>query len=475
MSVQGPLGATETGAVDVAARPIGGRGPALRTARPRLRGQGLNGRAGLLGLSGLLGGTLLVALAAAHTDTLLPETIRPVPPWLAGPFGSTGLGLHPGFLILVLALMFGAYVVTLRATDRLSVRTVLMAIAAMHALVLLAPPLLSTDVFSYQFYGRMGAVYGANPYLAGPHALALDPLFPYIGAKWSYTPTVYGPLFTLLGYALAPLSIAASALAYKAIAACASLGTVALVWNAARLRGVDPLKAVALVGLNPLVVLYGVGGGHNDLLMLTALMAGVYLLLAKRERRGSAMIVVAAAIKITAALPLAFAMASGGGRRARDRRREVLAGAAAAAALFTGLGFAVFGTGPLHMFTTLQQVQSEGDWHSIPGFISTRLGLGTAGHVVGIVLAVAFAGLLVVLLRRVWQGRMDWIAASGWTALALLVAASSLLPWYVAWLMPLAALGGDRRLWRAAIWMTGIVQAIQLIGYIPHGTSPLGL
>jgi hypothetical protein len=54
---------------------------------------------------------------------------------------------------------------------------------------------------------------------------------------------------------------------------------------------------------------------------------------------------------------------------------------------------------------------------------------------------------------------------------ALLITASSLLPWYVAWLLPLAALASDRRLWRVAIVMTGVILAIQLIGYIPHGGS----
>ena len=121
------------------------------------------------------------------------------------------------------------------------------------------------------------------------------------------------------------------------------------------------------------------------------------------------------------------------------------------------------------MFATLQRVQSEGDWHSIPGFIGTRLGLGTAGSVTGIVLGAAFVAVVVWLLRRVWQGRLDWIAAAGWSAVALLVTASSLLPWYVAWLMPLAALGGDRRLWRSAIILSGIVQFIQLFGYLSHG------
>jgi hypothetical protein len=462
MSVHGPLGAADTGAVQIRTRAVGARVPALRE------------RAGLLGISGLLVTTLLVALAAPHTDSLLPESVRPVPQWLAGPFGSAGFGLGGWGLIGVLAVMFASYAVAMRAADRLSARTVLMCIAAMYTLVLLAPPLLSTDVFSYQFYGRMGAIYGANPYLAGPHALALDPLFPYIGAKWAYTPTVYGPVFTALSYLFAPLSIAASALTYKAIAACASLGTVAIVWHAARLRGINPVKAVALVGLNPLIVVYGVGGGHNDLLMMLPLVGGIYLLLARRGRPAGALMIAATAVKLTASLLLPFALASGRDRRARDRRRDILIGAGVAATVIAGLGIALFGLGPLHLFGTLQKVQSEGDWHSLPGFIGTGLGLKTLSHVIGWLLAAVFVGIFLHLLRRVWQGRLDWIDAAAWTAAALLITASSLLPWYVAWLIPLAALASDRRLWRVAIVTTGVILAIQLIGYIPHGAVLVG-
>src|SRR5205807_6768082 len=122
-------------------------------------------------------------------------------------------------------------------------------------------------------------------------------------------PSAYGPVWVTLSYVLAPLSIAASALAYKAVAALASLGIVALVWNGARLRGVDPVKAAALVGLNPLVVVYGVGSGHNDLLMLAPLLAGAVLLMQGRERLGAGAIVVAAAVKLTAGLLLPFAIA----------------------------------------------------------------------------------------------------------------------------------------------------------------------
>ena len=93
----------------------------------------------------------------------------------------------------------------------------------------------------------------------------------------------------------------------------------------------------------------------------------------------------------------------------------------------------------------------------------------TVGHIAGYVLAGAFVVTLCWLLRRVWRGQMDWIAGAGWAMLAMLVASSSLLPWYVAWLLPLAALGRDRRLLTTAIVFTGVVQVVTLLGYIPHG------
>jgi hypothetical protein len=71
----------------------------------------------------------------------------------------------------------------------------------------------------------------------------------------------------------------------------------------------------------------------------------------------------------------------------------------------------------------------------------------------------------------VWRDKLDWIAGSGWAALALLVTAASLLPWYVVWLMPLAALGRDRRLWTASLVLSGVMVAFQLLAYIPHGSA----
>jgi Glycosyltransferase family 87 len=460
MSAHGPLGATpQSGTFEIESSALRAR----TAAGPQ--------RVGLLALSGLVLMGLLISISATHTAQLLPESVRPIPRSLAGPFGGTGLNLRSYGLIAVLVAMFGCYVLAVHVADRLSARSVLMTIAALYALVMLAPPLLSTDIFSYGAYGRMGTLYGANPYLHGPSTIALDPVYPFIGAKWVTTPTAYGPVFTALSYVLAPLSVAASVVAYKGFAAIASLATVALVWNAARWRGVNPVKAAALVGLNPLTVIYGVGGGHNDLLMLAAATAGIYAILQHRDRAGGGLLSLATGIKLTGFVILPFAIAGGAIRR--TGRRDIVVGAVVVAAAVLAVSFALFGTGPLHLPATINTSQSEGDWHSIPGFVTTLVGLGFVGRITGIVLAVACVGVIVWLVRRVWRREVDWIDGAGWATVAMLITASSLLPWYMAWLMPLAALASDRRLWRMSIVLTGCVQLIELVGYIPHIGSGL--
>jgi hypothetical protein len=466
MSVNSPpLGATRSGSFEL-------RAPAIDARRSASRDW-----LGLLGLSGMLITGLLLALAAAGTSKVLPQTLSAGIGLvgLAGSFGTTGMHLGSAGLTVVMAAMFASYVVTVRAANRLTPLLVLGAIAALQAVILLAPPLFSTDVFSYQFYGRIGGIYGANPYLAGPVAFHFDQLYPFLGSKWVQTPTVYGPLFTALSYLLAPLSIPANVFAYKAIAAVSSLAIVALVWNGARLRGIDPVKAAALVGLNPLIVVYSVGGGHNDLLMLAPLLAGIVLLLQHRDRLGAGSIVAAAAIKVTAGLLLPFAVAGARGPLYQTRRRDLLIGAGVSAAALAAFAFVMFGTGPLHLPGTIEYVQGKGNWQSIPGFIGTRLGLGAVGHPMALILSALFAVALAWLIWRVWRGEIDWIAGAGWATVALLVSAGSLLPWYVAWLMPLAALGRDGRLWRVSIVLTCVIGCFQILAYIPHGNAVLGL
>lgn len=409
-----------------------------------------------LGIGGLLATSLLICLSATSSELLLPSTLRPLPAWLAGPFGGLGLELGLTAVIVAFGLMFLSYALAASTAQRLSPRVVLVAILALHAIVLFAPPLFSSDVFSYTAYARIGAVYGSNPYLHGPGSFPLEALHPLIAPQWIATSTVYGPVFTALSYLLVPFGIAANVLAYKMVAAASSLLLTFLVWRAARLRGVDSTRAAALVGLNPVIVLFGVGGGHNDLLMLALLAGGLYVLLQRRERSSGFLLVMATAIKLTAGLVLPFALAVRGGSERLSPSRGILIGAGLAAGAILLLGFALFGTGPLAILQTLQGIQSGGGVHSVVGFLASAAGLPGITKTAGTILAGLFVVVLAWLLRKVWIGELDWITGAGWATVALLLTTGFLVPWYVAWLIPLAALSGDRRLLAAAILLTGV-------------------
>ncbi|HEX3737631.1 MAG TPA: glycosyltransferase family 87 protein [Solirubrobacterales bacterium] len=205
------------------------------------------------------------------------------------------------------------------------------------------------------------------------------------------------------------LDIAANVTAYRLVAAASSLVLIGLVWRAASLRGLSPVRAAVLVGLNPVIVLYGVGGGHNDLMMLAILAAGLYVLLQRRERRGGALIVTATAVKLTAGPLLPFALA--GRRRGEGAARLRLAvGAALGGVAVAALAFAFFGTAPLQLPVTLQGIQAEGGPHSIVGFLLAAVGVEPIPRALGVGLTLVFLAIVAWLLRR--SGAMRWTGSS---------------------------------------------------------------
>ncbi len=405
----------------------------------------------------LLTAGFLIGISAAHTLRLLPDSIRPAPRYLWGALGSGILDLGLGGLIAIMAVMFAAFVGVVRDAHRLPGSLVWSCVVAFSVLMLLAPPLMSTDIFSYSAYGRLGALYHFNPYLYGPSAIALDSFYPFVGWQWVSTPTVYGPLFTAFSYVVAPLDIATSVFVYKAAAELSFLAVVLLVWKAAPLLGLNPTRAVAVVGLNPVCVVYGVGGGHNDMMMVALLIGSVYLMLRRRESAAASFLVLAVAIKLTAGLLLPFAVARRlGGSRGRYGRRATVAAVAAAAALVALFSFLLFGTGTINLLSTLQTVQGRGGINSFDGFILSVLDLSALKGVVGLVLDGALVLWVMWLARRVWRGQTDWLSAAGWATLGTLISAGFLLPWYLVWLAPLSALSPDRRLRVATMVMTGV-------------------
>jgi alpha-1,6-mannosyltransferase len=413
---------------------------------------------GVTSLIGLVGTGFLVAVGAASDPTsFVPGGKGGNPGWLHEPLSSLDLGLTTHWVILVMLAMWLFYGMTLVFSDAISIRSALTAIVAVHVVFLLSPPLLSMDVFSYIEYGRLGALHGLNPYLYDPSTVPGDAAFPFIG--WHSATSVYGPLFTLGTYATAPLGVGGALWAMKGVTVAASLGCVALVWKVAERLGRRPLEAVMFFGLNPLLLVYAVGGVHNDLLMLVLALGGILLVLGKQERVGAFAAVSASAIKASSAIFVPYLLI--GARRRGPFLVGVIAGLAVAAAIFSTVFHAQFGP----FVETLRWEQRSGSLNSSPRALVSLVGGSFTSQWVRLGCQLVLVSAVALTLRYAYRGG-SWLVAAGWGTFALLATTLWLLPWYVIWLLPIAAVTGDRKLRYATIAMCAFVIGMRLPFYL---------
>jgi alpha-1,6-mannosyltransferase len=397
---------------------------------------------------------LAVALVplAAPGDAFVPGTDAGTPGWLLGIYGH-GLGLDRSAYLAWLWVAFAAYLLVVACAGALGKRVVAGAAVAAVVAFVLAPPLHSLDVFSYLSYARLEILHGLNPYDFAPSAIPHDAAAMRVQDFRDAT-TVYGPLFTVGSYPLGLIGVPAALWVMKAIAGAAVLGIGHLAGLVAERRGIAAPPAVALVVLNPLVLVHVVGGPHNDALMMLAAMTGVYLLLDGRVARGALGVVAGIAMKAAAAFVLPFALLG-----TVDRRRAVVATLVGAA--FVGaVALAVFGTSFTGGVLAGPGSQTHTSYHSVPALINRATGLDIG--VAKAALLALYAALVLWLLRWVAQGG-DWIRAAGWAAAGLLVASAYVTPWYVLWPLPLAAVARDR----ALIALTLALCAYQLSAALP--------
>jgi len=419
-------------------------------------------------LAPLLALVLIAATAEIVLDGAVGHSgVIPKQPAIAG--WLSGIGERLGFRVFLIALLTSsvayAGLLVLGARTRgagLSKRATITLLAALHLLVFVGPVLLSTDVFSYIAYARMGVEHGLNPYLHGPAAISHDPVYAYVGHDWRRVATAYGPLYTLLSYPLAPLGVDGALWGMKLIAQLASVGTLVLTWRCASARRLDPTLAVLAVGANPLYVLYGLGGAHNDLLMMLLMMLAVAATIigtpsGRREAAAAATIVAGALVKATVAVLLPFMILS-------RRRLSPIAGALAALAAGALIAYVSFGVHGVDIVAALNRDAAFVSSDSFATEIAHLFGKPGVFPVDHDLLKGALVLVILHLLWRTWRG-YDWVAASGWTLLAISVTSTWLLAWYILWPLPLAVISRDRRLLAATL----AVQAL----FVAHQVSPL--
>lgn len=358
--------------------------------------------------------------------------------------------------------------------------------------LLVSAPLFSRDVFSYAVQGLM-LHQGLDPYHHGVRGLA-SPWVSSVSRVWLDTTVPYGPLFMVVAWFAAAVSGGSLLVALGLLRLGATACVLVLAWAVpviARRLGTDPVRAVWLGFLTPLVGMHLVAGAHNDALMIAGMVAAVALALQGRHALACLAIAAAMAVKAPAAVAMPFVaiLAAVDDRGAAIPRlamprlvlRTLVAGAASCAAfvaisLATGLGFS--------WVNSLSEPGKSIQWTSLPtgigmgiGFVGTLFGhnvedgaVAVARTVALVVLGVALVWIWVRALRRA-QDRRFVVVCAAQALVAFIVLSPAFHAWYLLWALPLFAASVTDRRWQTVLAGFATLMSVSIL---PGGYS-LGL
>ena len=189
-------------------------------------------------------------------------------------------------------------------------------IAIISLIFVIVVPFLSSDVFYYLGVGRLDSQYGQNPYYvtikdfveSGDNSQYLEQdtiLAKGYENDWGSTTVVYGPVWTLICKIVASISfgnIDIALLLFKLLNVIIHLVNCYLIY---KLTGKKLF--VLLYGLNPYMFIEGIANVHNDIYVVTCILASLYFLLKKKNIVVSIVfLALATAIKYFAILLLPF-------------------------------------------------------------------------------------------------------------------------------------------------------------------------
>ncbi|MGQ9502359.1 MAG: hypothetical protein ACUVSF_04190 [Anaerolineae bacterium] len=409
-----------------------------------------------LGVLGLLSELIYLSYVLLFPLPLYSNAPRPYDmEQIARPRHWMGIAWSLGVLAVYLAFMLALMTVQSARSPALS-RLVLFFGCLFGLTLIWLYPITATDLFQYVLRARIWVVHHANPMSTPPAVFPDDPLLPFAG-EWRVIASPYGPFWELLAGSIARLGFVtplSGALAYKSVAFGGYLVCMMLLHRMARAWKKNGAAGVLFFAWNPLVLIQGVGNGHNDMVMLAWMLLA--LLVWRRNTYtpqvlGRSLLSIAAMTsalltKASAGL-LSFLLAldilRGMGNMSVWRRVALLAAMGGVVATLALLAFAPFWP-PWHSVIGVLDEMRHRYTYTIAatlrlwlgGFMSARAAWDaprTAGQLL-------FWGVLGWVGLRLWQRRLDLVSAGFLAYFAYLISGASYRIWYPLWLVPLAAL-----------------------------------
>jgi hypothetical protein len=419
--------------------------------------------------------------------------------------------------------------------DRLARYGVLLFPMAFILVLIWMQPVTTTDLYGYVARGFLYVYKHADPMTTQATLLPG-------GLQVNRPAAPYGPAWLLIAAGVSRLAgqnLLVNMLVFKLIEAAATIAALLLADGLARwLAPGRRLRILVFFGWSPLLMFEAIGNGHNDIVMMVCVLAGLLCMLHGRARTAFALFVLGALIKYVAAIciplwlvyelrrgaclgpvaatgavplgaeevknDIAESAAPVGGisflvrGHARaiaqvlqevDRRRaaNLIASALAIGCVLVAACFAPFWDG-FHTFTGLgQQLRPLYYNSSVVGFLTAPLQIlvsprefGALDKTVRLVCYVLFGIYVLIQVNRLWQRRpavalLDVVTvAAKITLVTLLLITFWYQPWYVVWLLPLAALSKEPYVRRAAaILAAGSLMTYAVSSYLFVGETGL--
>jgi hypothetical protein len=391
--------------------------------------------------------TFMGATSASRSSVAVMATALPTLIMLVT--GAKGVG---STMLTVVA--FGGSVATAALVRRDGVvpRNVWPVIVLFAVVAVARMPLLSNDLWSYAFYGRISAFYGGDPYRIVPRSHPRDFVYPLV--HWRNTASVYGPLFNIYSAVVARVagrSLLWLRLGFQLMAAGSVVGSL---WLLAR-RG--RAATMVLVALQPFVWIAVVNGGHNDAIVAFLLLLAVIIFERRLIGRAAVIVAVAAMVKLSAVLvvvPLVVFLV------ARRRWRDAAITATVPSLVLISGELVYPGSLTNASQATDHKISMASVWGPVPSLI------GVNPVAVTMVAGLAILGLVLMIS---WRRRNDaTVGLAAGSSLAMFgIAGSYTLSWYSIWGLPILALSGD-------LVATGLVAArgsLMMAAYQLRGSS----
>ncbi len=388
-----------------------------------------------------------------------------------------------------MVLMTTGWLLAIRATRGVTFSDAWLPVVGISALTLIAfalvYPATAIDVYIYAARSHLLTDYGLDPSTVTPERLwDYDAYVQYASKEWADDTSPYGPLWNLIAAPATAFDrerIEVAVLIFKAIMVAGTVATAALIHDIA--RRVQPRLALAatLAWLwCPIVLWEGIANAHNDVLLILLVVAALWCWVTGREGGVVPLLGAAALLKVVAVMLIPAAIVAIIARTGWNRRLLAIVGQTAALSLAAlWVAFAPF----YDIGGTIDAIQSQRDvWVTSPALLAA-----TIKDELGYTFAFGpiyerFSTIVIVLLTvggalAAWR-RPEALARIGYEQLFwfLLLATSNLRPWYVIWLIALAAvLPLGMPMVRAGAWAVGAMASYYYTSWIQNWTDPTWL